>query len=322
MKIRKIKVDWRRLRSSSSFHNALMFLVFVFVAIIFWFILALNDNVTETFRVNLKLQNVPDSVTFINDPPAVIHVTLRDKGTNIMRSGVVKNPTVEVNFKEYAHDGIFRLSYSDLIAEIKSDLGNGASISSVSVDSLRLYYTTDPGRRVPVVVSSELTSAPGYIISGPPVPLAKSVRIYSVHDEIDTVKRVRTQRLTRRDLSQTSTFSVKLMPIPNVKIVPASIDVKVNVEPLVHKEIYVPVEVDNVPKGESLLLFPNRVPVSLYVPMSHFNDDSFPIIISANYDEIRDNATRRIAVKVQNHADNLVNVVLKTDSVEYTLVKH
>lgn len=322
MKIRKIKVDWRRLSSSSGFHNALMFIIFVAVAIIFWFILALNDSVTETFRVSLRVINVPDSITFINDPPASFHVTLRDKGTNILRSGVVKNPTMELNFREFAHDGIFHLTQADLIAELKSDIGSGASIASVSLDSLRLYYTSDPGRRVPVEVVSDLSSAAGYIIVGRPVPLTKSVKIFSFRDEIDTIRRVRTQRLARRDLQQTSTFAVKFMPIPNVKIVPSQIDVRVNVEPLVHKEIYVPVETDGVPPGESLLLFPNRVPVSLYVPMSRFNEDVFPITITADYEDVRRNRTRRIAVHLRSHADFLINVELRTDSVEYTLVKH
>lgn len=322
MKKLRIKIDWQRLRRSSAFHNTLMFLVFVAVAIIFWFVLALNDSVTETFRVQVMMVNVPDSVTFINDPPATIHVTLRDKGTNIMRSGIVKNPKLELNFREYAHDGIFRLNHTDILTVLKSELGSGAQISSVSLDSLRLYYTTSPGRRVPVNVLANVTASSGYIISAPPTPLVKTVRIYSVGDEIDTVRRVCTQQLTRRDLQQTSTFDVKITPIKNVKIVPSSIQVRVDVEPLVHKDIFVNIDMLNVPNGESLLLFPNRVPVSLYVPMSHFNDVSYPLNVVVDYNDIRALRTERIKVRIATHAPELVNVVLKTDSVEYTVVKH
>ncbi len=325
MAIRKkinIKTDWRRIRTSRQFHNVLMFLIFVAVATVFWFIIALNDNVTETFRVQLHIDDVPDSVTFINDPPSEIHVTVRDKGTNILRSGVIKNPVVRVNFTDYAHDGIFRLSSADLNAELKNDLGGAATISAVSVDSLRLYYSDKPGKKVPVIVDSDVSAASGYLIAGKPASLTRKVMVYSYGDEVDTVNLVRTQKLVKSDLSTTSVFDVKIIPIAHVKIVPSVIKVRVPVEPLVQKDVFVPVEIENLPAGESLLLFPNKVLVSFYVPMSHFNDETFPVHVVCDFKETQQTSGSKISVRVRDHAPTLVNVELKTDSVDYTLVRH
>ena len=306
-KIGDIRNEWKRIRTSSRFHNFMMFLIFVAIAAVFWFILALNDSVTETFQVRLNIQNVPDSVTFITDPPADLHVTLRDKGTNILRSGVVKHPTVNLNFRDYAHEGVFRLSAADMTAELKADLGV-SQITAASIDSLRLYYTTQPGKRVPVMVQSDVS--------------ASSVNVYSYRDEVDTVHSVLTQRLVKKDLSQTSEFDVKLKPIQGVKIVPSQVKVRVPVEPLVHKETYVEVDVENLPAGASLLLFPNRVPVSFYVPMSRFNNENVPMHVVVDYNDTHRTRGSRIPVRVRDHAPGLINVELKTDSVEYTLVRH
>lgn len=321
-RIENIKSWCRRVLGSARSHNVLMFLVFVCIAAVFWFIIALNDNVTETFRVRFSIHGIPDSVTFITDPPSDIHVTLRDKGTNILRSGVIKNPEVSVNFRDYAHDGIFRMSKADINAELRSDLGGAASISSVSVDSLRLYYTDSPGKRVPVVVQSEVSAASGYVIAGNPAPLTRQVRIYSYQDEIDTVNVVKTEMLVRNDLSSTSEFDVRLVPVRHVKIVPSQVKVRVPVEPLIHKEVFVPVEVENLPEGESLLLFPAKVPVSFFVPMSRFNDEDFPIRVTVDYEETKKTSGSRIPVNVRGHSPALINVELKNDSVEYTLVRH
>ena len=304
-KIGDIRNEWKRIRTSSRFHNFMMFLIFVAIAAVFWFILALNDSVTETFQVRLNIQNVPDSVTFITDPPADLHVTLRDKGTNILRSGVVKHPTVNLNFRDYAHEGVFRLSDP-----------------AASADSLRLYYTTQPGKRVPVMVQSDVSASSGNIISGAPVSLTRFVNVYSYRDEVDTVHSVLTQRLVKKDLSQTSEFDVKLKPIQGVKIVPSQVKVRVPVEPLVHKETYVEVDVENLPAGASLLLFPNRVPVSFYVPMSRFNNENVPMHVVVDYNDTHRTRGSRIPVRVRDHAPGLINVELKTDSVEYTLVRH
>lgn len=299
----------------------MLFIIFVAIATLFWFILALNDNIVETFNVKLSVQNVPDSVTFITEPPGEVHITLRDKGTNILRSGVVKDPEVKIDFREYARDGIFRLSPSDLMSEIKSDLGGAAQITSSSVDSIRCYYAVGPGKRVPVVVRSEVTPASGYIIEGKPIPVQKSVLVYSYRDEKDTVSRVYTQKLVKKNLSQTSVFTVSLVDIPGIKIVPSSVDVNVIVQPLVSKEIYVEIDPLNVPEGESLILFPNRVPVSFFVPMSHFNDEEANIHVVVDYKDIPTTPGSKIPVRITASAANLENVVLKADSVEYTVVK-
>lgn len=321
-KIENIKSEWRRIRTSSDFHNALMFLVFVAIAAVFWFIIALNGSVTETFRVGLNIQNIPDSVTFITVPPSDLHVTLRDKGTNILRSGIIKNPTLDINFRDYARDGLFRLSQSDMTAELKSDLGGVAMITSSSIDSLRLCYTVGPGKRVPVHVQAQVSAASGYLIASSPEPLTRSVRVYSYGSETDTIHMVRTRMLVKNNLSQTEVYKVKMVPIPNVRIIPSEIEVKVPVEPLVHKVAYVNVHVENSPQGQSLLLFPNKVPVSFYVPMSHFNDDYFPMRVVADYEDIHRTRGSRIPLRVSDHADYLVNVEVQADSIEYTLVKH
>lgn len=299
-----------------------MFLVFVVIATIFWIIIALNDSVTETFRVKFQIANVPDSVTFITDPPSEIHVTLRDKGTNILRSGVIKKPEVSLNFRDYAHDGLFRLSASDLNAELKADLGGVATITSSSLDSLRLYYTTSPGKRVPVIVDADVSAESGYMIQGRPSSVTKFVKIYSYRDEIDTVNAVRTKKLVKKNLSQTSEFSVGVSQIPHIKIVPAIVMVKVEVEPLVHKETYVNVDVINTPANENLLLFPNRVPVSFFVPMSRFNDENYQIHVKVDYADLLHTATSKLPLRIVDHSEGLVNVSLMTDSVEYTLVRH
>ena len=298
-----------------------MFLVFVVIATIFWFITALNESVSQSYEVQFSIRNIPDSVTFITDPPADFHVSLRDKGTNILRSGVFKNPVIDVNFEDYARNGVFRISASDLNAEIKADIGSNASISGISIDSLRLYYTDQPGRRVPIVVQSDLTAASGYVISGSPTPVKGSVLAYSIRDEADTLRRVYTKKVVKKDLSQSIVVTVPIIAPANVKLIPSEIEVRINVEPLVRKETYIRVDVDNLPAGEGLLLFPNSVPVSFYVPMSRFNDDSFPLRVYVDYQDTYKTPGSRIPLYLVDSSGSIINPTLSTDSVEYTLVK-
>lgn len=317
----RLKVNWQSVRNSAAFRNVLVFMVFMIVAALFWFIMALNDSVTQTFNVRVNLENVPDSVTFINDPPVSIHVTMRDKGTNLMRSGVVKNPVIDVNFRDYSNNGIFRMSRTDVTATLKSSFGNGIQILSTSVDSVRCYYTESPGKRVPVVIRADVTPSSGNIIVGNPVAMQRGVRIYSYGHETDSVNQVYTELLTKRDLDKTSIFEIPLKKIPGVRIKPDFIGVQINVEPLVHKEGYVVIEARGVPSGESLLLFPNRVPVSYYVPMSMFNDTDVPITVYVEYTSTTSTRGNKLPLSLGAVPENIINPVVMADSVEYTLVR-
>ena len=320
----KDKLDkmWRSLRTSSRFHSLISFLIFVAIAAIFWLIMTLNDSVTETFRVKLRIENVPDTVTFISDPPADLHVTIRDKGTNLLRSGVIKGPEIAVNFRDYADNGVFRLSRSDINSQLKTVFGNTAQISASSLDSLLVYYTTKKGKRVPIVVDVDASAASGYIISGKPRPEESGVLIYSRGNETDTITHVVTEHLVRRNLSESTSFPVGFLPIRNVKIVPASVKVSVPVQPLVRKETFATVEAINIPDGISLLLFPNRVPVSCFVPMNMFGDDQIPVKVYVDYAETTLEHSNKLPVRIRNYPQYVVNVELVTDSVEYTIVKH
>ena len=320
-KINQIKAKWRGMRASSGFHNFVLFLACVVVATIFWFVMTLNDSVTRTCDITLKIQDVPDSVTFINDPPETFHVTIRDKGTNMLRSGLFGHPSMGLNFRDYSDKGIFRVSKSDITSAVKHTFGSNAQIIGISLDSLYLHYTTQKGRRVPIVVVEDLTAVPGMVICDAALPMERSALLYSYEDKLDTITRVYTQPIIRRNLDATTEVTVQLQPIPAVKIVPSSVKVKIPVEPLVRKEEMVTVNATNVPQGESLLLFPNRVEVSYFVPMSLFNANVVPVEVAVDYHDIYNYASSRLPLRIHSFEDYVQSPQLHTDSVEYTFVK-
>ena len=78
----------------------------------------------------------------------------------------------------------------------------------------------------------------------------------------------------------------------------------------------------NVPEGESLLLFPNKVQVVYYVPMSLFNSDLIPVEVAVDYADIYRYSGDRLPVSIRSFADYVASPQIHVDSVEYTLVKH
>lgn len=300
----------------------MLFFVFLCVSALFWLILALNDNAQDHFNVNLRIINQPDSVTFISDVPEKVHVAVSDKGTSLWRNGYLKHPSINIDFKEYSSDGILRYSYNDLISSLRSAFGSEAQITSVSLDSLQLFYTTNPGKKVPVIVDCNVYPASGSTLNGNVKSSPENVYVYGTKEVLDTIGFVKTEPVTLRNLIETTTMEVKIAKMKGARAMPSKVNITIPIEPLVKRQAMITVEAINVPKGEELLLFPSKVPVEYYVAMSLLNnDEDNNIHLTVDYDDIAFSKDGKLSVSVGKYPDRLKNLTLSTDSIEYAIAK-
>ncbi|MCH5227894.1 MAG: hypothetical protein J1F16_08815 [Muribaculaceae bacterium] len=300
----------------------MLFLVFICVSALFWLILALNDSAQDHFNVNLRIVNQPDSVTFISDVPDKIHVGVSDKGTSLWRNGYLKKPTVNIDFKEYSSDGVLRYSYNDLISSLRETFGGTASITSVSLDSLQLFYTTNPGKKVPVHVVCKVEPASGTIMEGSVKASPGSVYVYGTKSVLDTIRYVSTEPLTLNNISETTEMEVKIQRMKSARALPSKVVLTIPIEPLVRREAMVTVDAVNVPKGEELLLFPSKVPVEYYVAMSRLNDDEdHNIVLVVDFNNVSKSKGGKIPVEISKFPERLKNLKVRTDSIEFAVVK-
>lgn len=311
---------WKRVRESARFHNALIFLGFVAIATAFWVIMALNDSLQRSVTLRLEIENVPDTVTFITMPPKEVHVVVRDRGSSLLRVTALHTPALKFNFRDFSNDGIFRVSGRDIQASLKSTFGSNATIIANSLDSLRLIYTTGRGKSVPLVISADVTTTAGNVIEGTPTASVSRVTVYGDRSVLDTLTRVFTHTLVRHNIGETTTVEVNVKPIPGVRIEPSRVKVKIAVEPLVAKEFMVPVEASDVPEGISLILFPERVKVSCFVPMSKFGIENPDFKLHVSYDDISAGSIL-LPVRIGRQVPGVLNPRLVNDSVEYTIVR-
>lgn len=316
----RLSVRWRALRSSGRLRNCLVFLLFVAIAAVFWFVLALNDNVQRNLTVRLNIAGVPDSVKFITDPPSTIHVSVRDRGSALMRAGVFRTPVMTVQYRDYLHGSSFVMTHTDIVAALKATFSSSASILSTSVDSLRLAVATGRGRRVPVQCSVDATPAAGSIIYGSPSATPTGVIAYGPKSVLDTLTRVYTARVVRRDLQEPANLTVSLRPVAGVRLEPSEVKVHIPVEPLVSKTYRVSVTPTNVPEGVELLLFPSVVPVDVFVPMSCFSTDHTPVEAWVDYNDVA-LPTDKVPVRIRVVSQDAFRATEEIDSVEYAVVR-
>lgn len=316
----RIASGWKNISSSGSLRNFLLFIPFLAIAAVFWFIIALDDDLQNDYIVRIEIVNVPDSVTFISDPPASIHVNVRDRGTRIVSRAFTGSSVMKIDFRNFGKGGVLRVNSSTLQSYLRNTFGSSAQILSVSPDSISVEYTTAAAKEVPVVVAADIVPEVGKTIGGSITVTPSTVKVYSASAVIDTLQCVYTYPIVRRNLSSPLSLRISIKPIPGCRIEPSKVTVDVPVEPLENRSVIVPVDAVNVPATELLMVYPRNVKVSYLVPISSpdIMDDDFRVVV--DYSDVGRYYGRDIPLRLHTLPSNVVSATLEMDSVEYTVI--
>lgn len=306
---------------STTGKNALVFLVFLCVSAVFWMLLALNDEIQREFDIPVELTEVPDSVTLLSSPPQSINVSVKDKGSALIRYQWGGTPPIKLRFKDFnaAENRIF-MGENQINAVVRSYFGAGAQIMVSKPDSIAVVYTNRPGHNLPVRLNVEAHADPRFVINGPITVSNDSVKIYSVDDLPVTLHSVETYPSSHSGLTDTARIMVKVKVPNGMRAVPAAVRVTIPVEPLIAKTRMVPVEVVNVPSDKSVVTFPSEVEISYLIPMSMYNNDDYSVKAYADYNKVSPlRSVTKIPVELPLLPDSYRGAVLSTDSVEYVI---
>lgn len=320
----KIKISFSplgRLIKSRQGRHTLSFFVFLGISAILWGVLTLNEEDTYDMRLPVRLEHVPDTVTIVSTVPNYLNVSLRSKGSSMLKYEVGSEPELVVDFRRFASNNNLRLGD----AEIKSLARNilpGSSIYLVSPDSFSISYTSRPGVLLPIEPIVHATSGPQATIIGRPTLSIDSAKVYSVGNLPQGLISVATEPINLSEINNDVTVKAKVLAPPRTRVIPDSVLVTVKVEPLIVKSRKIVIEPVNVPQGMKLITFPAQINVVYMVPMSLYNSVDPNFRVQADYQGINPEATsKRIKVRLSNVPPSLQNVYLESDSVEYIIEK-
>ncbi len=305
---------------SSRGKEVLLFLLFLGISYIFWLLLTLNNEMQEDLTVPLEMENVPDSVTIVSDIPPSLKVSVRDKGASLMRYKYGNPKVMKINWDQYkgGNDKIV-LNRADLGARLRDYFGSSSQIVTVIPDSLKITYTSKPGRKVAIKVDADIRPALGYIISGPIKANVDSVWLYSVNDMPHSLTYVETIPIIRSGLTDTTKITAAIQGINNVRIIPPQVTLTVPVEPLISRKQIARIVVKNLPEELNLITFPSQIEVSYLVPMSSFNTEFYDINAYVDYQDVKKSKTGKIPVTLSLIPDLYYNTDMRPDSVEYII---
>ena len=302
--------------------NVGSFMIFLLISCLFWVLMALNDDIQRDFEIPVKLENVPADVTLLTSEPSSINLTIKDKGSALIRYSLGNTPQLTFNFEDIAVDNnrlvITRQKANNAIRNIFGQ----AQVMALNPDSLSVPFTRLPPKTVRVKLNCEdVSAAPQFTISGKPTFTPDTVRLYSARP-IKQLRAVTTEPVIATNLKDTTTMTVRLITPEGTRAIPPVVTVTIPVEPLILTTRTLPIITINVPQSKHLVLFPPEGKVNYLIPMSVYNSgDKTSLNIIADFAR-RNPATGRMPLSLPTLPKNYQNPTLLTDSVEYLIDQH
>lgn len=317
MDIKGIFTEIKSVIKSPGGKNVLTFGAFLIIATLFWFLMSLNDEVQRDYDLPAEIVNLPADMTLITTPPELIHISVRDKGSNLFSYDFGRRPAVKLDYKDFKAAGKKRLvmTESQLAASLRSYFGGSGTIVSQSPDSISVTYTTRPPVNVPVEIKADVSASSQHIVFGRLRADVDTIKLYSA-TPIDRAKiHAVTEHIQLSGLTDTTQVEVKILVPEGIRAIPSSVVVTIPVEPLIAKTRSVPVEVLNAPARHAVVTFPSSVEITYLLPMSLYGNDNFDVKAYADYVNREKNSTIPLSLSIL--PDYYRSTVIRPSAVEY-----
>lgn len=310
----------RRLRLVRINRNFLVFLIFLAIAIVFWFMQALKENTSTQFTYNIHITNVPKEVIFTSEVPKTVMVSVTGRGWNILQY-MSKNESKELNvdFSEIEKSRSKITLDNNLWRRLLlHKLGNNIKFVAATPSTQDIYYSNGKTKRVPIVFDGKITTELQHLLCGIHL-YPDSTDIIAPTYLLDSINEVHTRSLTYKDLDDTLFTTVPLHAATGIKVIPDSVDVEICVDLFTEKSLEVPVYCENIPSSKLLRTFPSKVKVTFHVSATLFNDisaDDFIVVV--DYEDTQTNKNR-CPLHLRTKPEGISYVQIIPDKIEYII---
>jgi hypothetical protein len=253
--------------------SVLTFLVFLVISTALWLLIKLSNDYSTQTTFSLQLEEVPAD-KWISSPELAVKMSLNTDGFHTLRCKMIREPkrvvTIPLNEVPYRQETGNTYSFSSqYVAERIADF-LGIGTSDVVMNDDKVYFNMDmlKSKVVPIAFQSDIKTQRQYDVYGIPTLDPSTITIFGPQEVIDTVKSVKTVKVSKVNVNQGFRETVGLDLLggkirSNVK----EVTVEVNVEKFTEKDIEVPIKVSG---GPRVRFFPETMKVKCLVAIKDY----------------------------------------------------
>ena len=249
------------------------FFIFLIISTAAWFLVKLSEDYSTQTLFRLQYADVPtDQWVTSDDQP--VNLSLNIDGFHTLRYKMIREPnrfvTVSLDEVPYRQESGNTYSFSSQYMAEKVAERLGINAADITMNDGLIYFTMDPlkSKVVPIAFRSDLKMQRQYGLYGIPTIDPATVTIFGPEEVIDTVRAVRTNKVSKTNVSESFSESVPLdMLGGKIRCNTKEVRVTVEVEKYTEKDVEVPIRFDG---KQEVRFFPENLTVKCLVAMKDY----------------------------------------------------
>ena len=305
--------------STFPWKNAIIFLVFVILAFIFWLMLFFQkENVEGTYRIPLKYTNIPENVVFDNPLPEYIDVSITDNGSSIFFLDVTKKDSLDVDVSEITDGGNYLLQGEQLRQLLSTKFATTTRIRGYYPMTISLATSELESKELLVTLDGEITTSRANLVADSITFIPESVMAYGSAESLKELNSANTEYTVFRNINATSQLSVRINAVEGVKFSPTEVDIYIPIVEYTEHSFDIPIRASNMPRNLAVKFFPSRATVSFSVTLEDYrNIAPEDFAIELDYREFHENSNGRVELELTESPSTIVDPKITPSSVEF-----
>ena len=288
--------------------NFLTYLAFLLIAIVIWYLNALNKDYTTELKFAVKYTDLPDDKVLANTPPEHLILTINAQGFTLLqyRWGLIFYPvTLEASYqtlrkKNNSPQGDqYYLTTQTVFDRIASQLSSEVRLKSIVPDTLNFLLSETVKKQIVVKSALQLQFEKGFLPRGDMLIEPGEILVTGPKTLVDTMQYVYTRTKVFKKLKDTLKSSIELQSVYQLRYSISEVNIVQVIERYTEATFTVPIEPVNLPEGLTMKVFPGTVTINCLAPITDYEKlQPYMFRVVVDYTSVKDVIDNQAKVRV------------------------
>ena len=290
--------------------------------------MSLSKEYTTDLNFPVKYINLPSDKVIANHLSENIDIEVKSTGFNLLIYKLKqKKETILIDIKDsklLSLKNHYYLPTNSRIDKITKQFSNDIKILKVYPDTIFLNFNKKITKRIPVKANLKIDFAKQYQQSDSIKLNPAFINISGASDLVNKINYVETEPLVLKNISDSLTIKLTIFKTPDLKLVDLSqstISATVNITKYTEALLELPIDVENLPTGYDLKLFPDKVSIKYNVGFQNYekiNAIQFRAVV--DYLKI-ESGSNKLKIQLAKYPPEIRAIKLNPERVEYIIRK-
>lgn len=259
--------------------NILSYGICVVIAVILWFLNALNKDYTSEISYPVKYTNLPRGKYLVSELPERISLEVKAKGFSLLGYQIRTSfQPIVFDVNAYTNHSLEKnntmestVQLNAIKDKISNQLSSDIKLQSIKPEKINFRFSRASVKKVAVQPVVHYTVEKQYILKDRITAVPDSIEVSGPALLVDTLRYVYTEPWYIHNVSKDISRKVALVEQENLFFEEKEIKVNLELERFTEAKKTVPIQILNLPPSLNMRLFPNQVDISYDVGLSRYD---------------------------------------------------